>query len=80
MIELSLHAHSLNGMLLLNLAVCRLFIVNSLRTAKECAELFQRSSSCVERCCENKPINMFEWRVENMPLPARPISGMKMMS
>ncbi|SDU53069.1 DUF6399 domain-containing protein [Desulfobacula phenolica] len=84
------------------------------RTAKECAGFFQRSSSCVEgrnaqlsihhhgmhrlsdrklkgltvihnfylkrpdgttaaeRFFENKPINMFEWLVEKMPLPARP--------
>jgi len=92
------------------------------RTAKECAGFFQRSSSCIEgrnarlslhhhgmhrlsdrkmkglkvihnfylkrpdgttaaeRFFENKPINMFEWLVENMPLPARPRSRMKMES
>lgn len=93
------------------------------RTAKECAGFFQRSSSCVEgrnaqlslhhhgmhrlsdrklkgltvihnfylkrpdgttaaeRFFENKPINMFEWLVEKMPLPARPRrNAMKMAS
>ena len=97
-------------------------IDSMVRTAKECAGLFQRSSSCVEgrnaqlslhhhgmhrlsnrkmkgltvihnfylkrrdgttaaeRFFENKPINMFEWLVENMPLPARPRSRMKMAS
>jgi hypothetical protein len=92
------------------------------RTAKECAGFFQRSSSCVEgrnaqlslhhhgmhrlsdrkmkgltvihnfylkrpdgttaaeRFFENKPINMFEWLVEKMPLPARPRSRIKMAS
>jgi len=92
------------------------------RIAKECAGLFQRSSSCVEgrngqlslhhhgmhklsdrklkgltvihnfhlkrpdgttaaeRFFESKPINMFEWLVEKMPLPARPRSKMKLVS
>ena len=97
--------------------------INSMvRTAKECAGFFQRSSSCVEgrnaqlslhhhsmhrlsdrkmkgltiihnyylkrpdgttaaeRFFENKPINMFEWLVKNMPLPARPRSRIKMAS
>jgi hypothetical protein len=97
-------------------------IDSMVRTAKECAGLFQRSSSCVEgrnaqlslhhhrmhrlsdrkmkgftvihnfylkrpdgttaaeRFFENKPINMFEWLVKNMPLPARPRSRMKKAS
>lgn len=97
--------------------------INSMvRTAKECAGFFQRSSSCVEgrnaqlslhhhrmhrlsdrkmkgftvihnyylkrpdgttaaeRFFENKPINMFEWIVKKMPLPARPRSRIKMAS
>lgn len=97
-------------------------IDSMVRTAKECAGFFQRSSSCVEgrnaqlslyhhgmhrlsdrkmkgltvihnfhlkrpdgttaaeRFFENKPINMFEWLVEKMPLPARPRSRIKMVS
>jgi len=37
-------------------------------------------TTAAERFFENKPINMFEWLVENMPLPARPRSRMKMAS
>ncbi len=90
------------------------------RRARECAGLFQRSSSCVEgrnaqlslrhhgmhrlsdrklkaltvihnyylrrpdgttaaeRFYENKPNDIFEWLLNNMTLPARPRSKMKM--
>ncbi|WP_368733858.1 DUF6399 domain-containing protein [Desulfobacter hydrogenophilus] len=37
-------------------------------------------TTAAERFFENKPINMFEWLVENMPLPARPRSRIKMVS
>ena len=92
------------------------------RMARQCAGLFQRSSSCVEgrnaqlslhhhgmhrlsgrklkaltvihnfhlkrpdgttaaeRFFESKPINMFEWLVEKMPLPARPRRKVKLVS
>ena len=33
-----------------------------------------------ERFFENKPINMFEWFVEKMPLPARPRRKVKLVS